>query len=76
MAYGAENYKLVGQYVQTSCIGFVLCEIPFAFIWGATIDKILILMGFEESVVMLAKDYVLVAVANNMMMGINGEWDV
>ena len=33
-AYGAGNYTLVGQYVQTSCLGFVLCEIPMAFVWG------------------------------------------
>ena len=29
-AYGARNYELVGQYVQTSLIGYVLCQIPMA----------------------------------------------
>ena len=73
MAYGAENYELLGQYVQTSCIGYVLCEIPFAFVWGMTIGNIILLMGFEEPIAVLAQDFVFVRVAINMMMGVNGE---
>eukprot|EP00579_Thalassiosira_antarctica_P001896 CAMPEP_0201871326 /NCGR_PEP_ID=MMETSP0902-20130614/4272_1 /ASSEMBLY_ACC=CAM_ASM_000551 /TAXON_ID=420261 /ORGANISM="Thalassiosira antarctica, Strain CCMP982" /LENGTH=750 /DNA_ID=CAMNT_0048397275 /DNA_START=148 /DNA_END=2400 /DNA_ORIENTATION=+ len=71
MAYGAENYELLGQYVQTSCIGYVLCEIPFAFIWGMTIGNIILLMGFEEPIAVLAQDFVFVRVAINMMTGLN-----
>ncbi len=30
MAYGAGNWELVGQYVQASIVGYVLCQIPMA----------------------------------------------
>ena len=30
MAYGARNYDLVGQYVQTTMMCYVLCQIPMA----------------------------------------------
>jgi len=71
MAYGAENYELLGQYVQTSCIGYLLGEIPFAFIWGMTIGKIMLLMGFSEDVAVLSQDFVFIRVAINMVMGVN-----
>jgi hypothetical protein len=73
MAYGAENYELVGQYVQTACISYVLCEIPFAFIWGATIGDVILLMGFSESVAALAEEYVYLQIAMNMIDGVAGE---
>lgn len=73
MAYGANNHALVGQYVQTACIGYILCEIPAIFVWGAAIGPILKLMNFSEEVVFLAESYVYVQVAINMVEGLNGE---
>lgn len=72
-AYGAAKYEVLGQYVQTSCIAYVLGEIPFAFIWGMTISDILRLMGFEEPVAVLAQDFVYIAVAIDIVGGIDGE---
>ncbi|KAL7533831.1 hypothetical protein ACHAWF_004665, partial [Thalassiosira exigua] len=71
MAYGARNCELVGQYVQTACIVFFLCEIPFAIVLRLTIDKIMLLMGFSEAVAQISKDTVLVMVAMEMLEGIN-----
>ena len=71
MAYGAENYELAGQYLQTACISYILCEIPMGLIWYLTMDKILLLMGFGVSVVQLGHGFVWVRVLVNMMTGIN-----
>jgi MATE family multidrug resistance protein len=71
MAYGAENYELAGQYLQTACIMYIVCEIPMGLIWYLTMDKILLLMGFGVSVVQLGHGFVWVRVLVNMMTGIN-----
>ena len=71
MAYGAENYELAGQYLQTACISYIICEIPMGLIWYLTMDKILLLMGFEVSVAQLGQDFVWVRVLVNIMTGIN-----
>jgi len=71
MAYGAENYELAGQYLQTACIMYILCEIPMGLIWYFTMEKILLLMGFGVSVVQLGHGFVWVRVLVNMMTGIN-----
>lgn len=71
MAFGAGNYELAGQYLQTSCILYAACEIPMAAVWRASIAKILLLMGFEGEVAVLAEDFVLVMVAMNIMAGLN-----
>lgn len=73
MAFGARNYELVGLYVQTSCIGYIICEIPALFIWGATIGPILTWMELPVGAVELAEAYVWVHVPINMMKGINGK---
>ncbi|KAL7544226.1 hypothetical protein ACHAWF_007606 [Thalassiosira exigua] len=73
MAYGAENYEKAGQYLQTSCVVFLMCQIPFAIIWTLTMDKILLLMHFPEDVANNAKDSVLVLVVIDMMSGVNGK---
>jgi len=70
MAFGAGNYELVGQYVQISMIGYTLCQIPMGLIFGATIDKIILLMGFSQEIADLAKEFVWVAVAIDIMDGI------
>ncbi|KAL7433750.1 hypothetical protein ACHAXH_002645 [Discostella pseudostelligera] len=71
MAYGAENYELAGQYVQSACICFTLCELPMALLWGSTIGKILLLMGFGESVADSASSFVWVCAAIRIMKGLN-----
>jgi MATE family multidrug resistance protein len=71
MAYGAENYELAGQYLQTACIMYIVCEIPMGLIWYLTMEKILLLMGFGVSVVQLGHGFVWVRVLVNMMTGIN-----
>jgi MATE family multidrug resistance protein len=69
MAYGAENYKLAGQYVQAGGVLYVLSEIPTSVFWRVTIGKIILLMGFDESVAALAEEYVLVQVGIYIMTG-------
>ena len=71
MAYGAKNHKLAGKYLQVACISFVLCEIPMAFIWIASMEKILLLMGFDDSIAMLGQDFVWIRVLINTMTGVN-----
>jgi Na+-driven multidrug efflux pump len=71
MAYGAENHELAGKYLQVACISFVLCEIPMAFIWIASMEKILLLMGFDDSIAMLGQDFVWIRVLINTMTGVN-----
>eukprot|EP00578_Thalassiosira_sp_NH16_P009081 CAMPEP_0181115382 /NCGR_PEP_ID=MMETSP1071-20121207/21402_1 /TAXON_ID=35127 /ORGANISM="Thalassiosira sp., Strain NH16" /LENGTH=743 /DNA_ID=CAMNT_0023199585 /DNA_START=430 /DNA_END=2661 /DNA_ORIENTATION=- len=71
MAFGAENYELAGQYVQTACVGYALGEIPMAFVWGFSIRNIILLMGFPDSVADLSQEFVWVKVASNMMEGLN-----
>ena len=71
MACGAQNYDLTGQYVQIACISYVLCEIPVGCIWVATMSKILLLMGFDDSVAMLGQDFVWVRILINIMTGVN-----
>ena len=71
MAYGAQNYDLAGQYVQIACISYVLCEIPVGITWVATMSKILLLMGFDDSVAMLGQDFVWVRILINIMTGVN-----
>jgi MATE family multidrug resistance protein len=71
MAYGAENYKLAGQYVQAGGVLYVLCEVPLVFVWRIAIGKIILLMGFDELVAALAEEYVLIQVAMYMMNGMN-----
>ena len=38
----------------------------------STIDKIILLMGFDEAAALIAKDYVWILVAINMVSGVNG----
>ena len=56
--------------MQASCIAYVCFQIPLGLIWGATIDKIILLMGFGEPVAALAKDYVWVHVGIAIMDGL------
>jgi len=71
MAYGAGNYKLTGRYVQISCVFYTLCEIPMGFLWFQYMGKILLLMGFEESVAIIGQNYVWVAMLITIMSTLN-----
>lgn len=73
MAYGAGHYDLVGQYAQVGVLGYVLCELPFCFLWGFSMKNIVLLMGFGDDVAEYAQDYVWLAVAMNILGGIHGE---
>lgn len=70
MAYGAENYELVGQYLQSAILVFVIFQIPTALIWGFSMYKIILLFGFTENAAQIASDYVWVFCANEIMSGI------
>ena len=56
-AIGRHNYKLVGQYVQLSMIFYVVCYIPFIFIWWAYIPSILLWFGFDAETAQIGKEY-------------------
>ena len=71
MAYGAENYDLAGAYVQTACLSYILCEIPWGIMWYFSMKQILSFMGFDVSVANLGQDFVLMRVLINVMTGIN-----
>ena len=71
MAYGAGNYKLTGRYVQISCVFYTLCEIPMGFLWFQYMGKILLLMGFDESVAMIGQNYVWVAMLITIVSTLN-----
>lgn len=70
MAYGAENYELVGQHLQSAILVFVMCQIPTAMIWGFSMYRIILLFGFTENTAQIASDYVWVFCANEIMFGI------
>lgn len=74
MAYGARRYDLIGQYAQAAAFGYVLCEIPFCILWGCSMRKIILLMGFDEEVADLAQDFVWIAVEMNILEGIHGQF--
>lgn len=71
MAYGAENYEAIGQYLKTSCVLYVLSEIPFAFMWFKYLGSILLWMGFDESAADLAHSFVWFQVAINVIEGLS-----
>jgi MATE family multidrug resistance protein len=71
MAYGAKKYELLGQYLKISCIAYTLCEVPMAIIWYCSIGKILLLLGFDESVASIGQDYVWVAMSIQIMTSLN-----
>lgn len=71
MAYGAKNYVLTGKYVQIACIIYILCELPMAVIWYYSIEKILLLIGFDEAIAAIAQKYVLVTLFTNIIIGLN-----
>mmetsp|Transcript_11650 Transcript_11650/g.24956 ORF Transcript_11650/g.24956 Transcript_11650/m.24956 type:complete len:723 (-) Transcript_11650:96-2264(-) len=71
MAYGAENYELVGRYVQTACLLYVACEIPMAYLWYKQIGSVVLWMGFEESVADLAHTYVLISMVAGIIGGLH-----
>jgi len=71
MAYEAGNYELAGQYLQGSIIIYVICEIPMILIWGNVTDKLVLLLGFDESVSALASSFVWVYMPIIIMAGIN-----
>jgi Na+-driven multidrug efflux pump len=71
MSYGARNYKLTGQYLQVSFIAYTLCEIPVALIWSQCMGKIILLLGFEESVAFIGQNYVWVGLLINIMSNLN-----
>jgi len=72
MAYGAGNYELVGKYVKTGCVLFILLEIPLALIVGSQMGQILLLMGFDQSVAGLSESFVWIQVAINLIGGVSG----
>jgi Na+-driven multidrug efflux pump len=71
MSYGARNYKLTGQYVQISFIAYLLCEIPVAIIWSLCMGKIILLLGFDESVAFIGQNYVWVGLLVNVLANLN-----
>ena len=71
MAYGAKNYVLTGKYVQIACILYILCELPMAVVWYYSIEKILLLIGFDETIAAIAQKYVLVTLFTNIIIGLN-----
>ena len=71
MAYGAGNHELVGQYVKIGCLLYLLLEIPLAAIVGSQMGKIVLLMGFDESVVALSESFVWLQLAINLVGGVS-----
>lgn len=71
MAYGAKNYILTGKYVQIACLLYIVCELPMAVVWYYSIEKILLLIGFDETIAAMAQTYVLVTLFTNIIIGLN-----
>lgn len=53
MAYGAKNYDLLAQYLKVSCLAYTVCEIPCTIIWYCIMDKVLLLMQFNDTIAAL-----------------------
>jgi Na+-driven multidrug efflux pump len=67
MAYGAKNYDLLAQYLKVSCLAYTVCEIPCAITWYCIMDKVLLLMQFNDTIATLGKEYVWVAMSTNIV---------
>ena len=67
MAYGAKNYDLLAQYLKVSCLAYTVCEIPCTIIWYCIMDKVLLLMQFNDTIAALGKEYVWVAMSTNIV---------
>ena len=66
MAFGAENYHAVGQYVQLATVCYTLGQIPFIFIWGYFMKDIVLLFGFNEETAELAARFVWVVLPEHI----------
>lgn len=66
-AYGAENYELLGQYVQVSFMVYTACQIPIACVWGFSMKSIILLFGFNQATADIASNFVWVWVAYDLM---------
>lgn len=71
MASGAGNNRLCGEYVQIITWFYVLCQIPFIFIWSFSMESIMLLMGFDEYTSLLAKDFARVAIFVDIVEGVS-----
>ncbi len=71
MAYGAENYFMVGQYVQLATILYTVCQIPCFILWGSFMKEIVLLFGFSEGVADMAAKFVLVCLPLEITEGIH-----
>ena len=71
MASGAGNNRLCGEYVQIITWFYVLCQIPFVFIWSFSMESIMLLMGFDEYTSLLAKDFARVAIFVDIVEGVS-----
>jgi len=71
MAYGADNYFAVGQYVQLAIVCYVLCQIPCFIVWGKFMKEIILLFGFDEIAAEMASKFVWVVMPLDIIEGIH-----
>jgi len=71
MAYGADNYFAVGQYVQLAIVCYVLCQIPCFIVWGKFMQEIILLFGFDEIAAEMASKFVWVVMPLDIIEGIH-----
>ncbi|KAL7552150.1 hypothetical protein ACHAWF_015368 [Thalassiosira exigua] len=69
-AYGADNYELLGQYVQASCIVYVLFNLPFLCLGYYFTGEIMILLGFDDAIAAQANNFVCIQIASDIIGGL------
>ena len=69
-AQGAENYELVGQYLQAAVLVYVTCQVPVSLIWGVSMHSIIFAFGFSEETAKIASHYIWAYMANATVFGV------
>jgi len=70
-ALGHHNYKLVGQYCQLSMVFYVICYIPFIFLWIIYMTPLLLWMGFDEATATIGYEYTKVYLFLELLDGVD-----
>jgi hypothetical protein len=70
-AEGAENKKLVGQYLQLSILFYTLGGIPVVLVWSLWAESVISWLGFDEETARLGQAYAIPFNLKAMVLGIN-----
>jgi hypothetical protein len=74
-AYGADNNRLAGQYVQIGALLFMFCMIPTSVVGVIFTEDIMRLLGFEKPARIIAREYAPYFMATEIVDGMGECYD-